>query len=168
MNDKTNSKTYDNTANAGTQASISFNIIPFDPNNSMNVSAWLKYFNNKCQEYNLDEKWKIRNIATYLKKPALTEYVNSYTTIKTWEEFTSFLTEKFIAPTIVILSDFTLKSLKEGEDIVQYFHEKLEISSKLGLSTDMILEGLSDSLPVNLRQLLAINPPNNPTEYKSK
>ncbi|GBM25839.1 hypothetical protein AVEN_144246-1 [Araneus ventricosus] len=29
----------------------------------------------------------------------------------------------------------------------------------------MILEGLSDGLPVNLRQLLAINSPNNPTEW---
>ncbi|GBM08071.1 hypothetical protein AVEN_122988-1 [Araneus ventricosus] len=89
------------------QATNSVNIIPFDPNNSMNVNSWLKYFNDKCQEYNLDDKcqeynlddkWKLNNITAYLKNSALTEYVNSYDTIKTWEEFVSFLTERYISP----------------------------------------------------------------------
>ncbi|GBM03652.1 hypothetical protein AVEN_183080-1 [Araneus ventricosus] len=68
-------------------------------------------------------------------------------------------------PNLVNLSDFTLKSFKEGEDLTRYFQEKLKIDRQLNLSTDMILEGLSDGLPVNLRQLLAINSPNNPTEW---
>ncbi|GBM30333.1 hypothetical protein AVEN_174144-1 [Araneus ventricosus] len=143
-------------ANTGTQASVSFNTIPFDPNN---------FINDKCQEYNLDDKWKIDNITTYLKNSSLTEYVNSYDAIKTWEEITSFLTERYTSPNLVNLSDLTLKSFKEGDDISRYFQEKLKIGRQSNLSTDMILEGLSDGLLVNLRQLLAINSPKNPTEW---
>ncbi|GBM38326.1 hypothetical protein AVEN_158354-1 [Araneus ventricosus] len=91
-----NNKTNDRPDESGIvmQATNSINIIPFDPNNSMNVNSWLKYFNDKCQEYNLDDKWKLNNITAYLKNIALTEYVNSYDIIKTWEEFISFLTER--------------------------------------------------------------------------
>ncbi|GBM49560.1 Transposon Ty3-I Gag-Pol polyprotein [Araneus ventricosus] len=163
MNDKTNDKPDE--SGIVMQATNSINIIPFDPNNSMNVNPWLKYFNDKCQEYNLDDTWKLNNITTYLKNNALTEYVNSYDTIKTWEEFISFLTERYISPNLVNLSDFTSKSFKEGDDITLYFQEKLKIGRQLNLGTSMILEGLSDGLPVNLRQLLAINSPNNPTEW---
>ncbi|GBO22430.1 hypothetical protein AVEN_3860-1 [Araneus ventricosus] len=163
MNEKTNGKPDE--SGIVMQATNSINIIPFDPNNSMNVNAWLTYFNDKCQEYNLDDKWKLNNITAYLKNSSLTENVNSYDTIKTWEEFISFLTEGYISPNLVNLSDFTLKSVKEGDDITLYFQEKLKIGRQLNLSTSMILEGLSDGLPVNLRQLLAINSPNNPTEW---
>ncbi|GBN53811.1 hypothetical protein AVEN_182404-1 [Araneus ventricosus] len=163
MNGKTNAKPDE--SGIVMQATNSINIIPFDPNNSMNVNSWLKYFNDKCQEYNLDDTWKLNNITAYLKNNALTEYVNSYDTIKTWEEFISFLTERYIAPNLVNLSDFTSKSFKEGDDITLYFQEKLKIGKQLNLATSMILEGLSDGLPVNLRQLLAINSPNNPTEW---
>ncbi|GBN80871.1 hypothetical protein AVEN_171886-1 [Araneus ventricosus] len=163
MNDKTSAKPDE--SGIVMQATNSINIIPFDPNNSMNVNSWLKYFNDKCQEYNLDDTWKLNNITAYLKNNALTEYVNSYDTIKTWEEFVSFLTERYIAPNLVSLSDFTSKSFKEGDDITLYFQEKLKIGRQLNLGTSMILEGLSDGLPVNLRQLLAINSPNNPTEW---
>ncbi|GBO03460.1 hypothetical protein AVEN_124358-1 [Araneus ventricosus] len=163
MNDKTSAKPDE--SGIVMQATNSVNIIPFDPNNSMNVNSWLKYFNDKCQEHNLDDKWKLNNITAYLKNNALTEYVNSYDTIKTWEEFISFLTERYISPNLVNLSDFTSKSFKEGDDITLYFQEKLKIGRQLNLATSMILEGLSDGLPVNLRQLLAIHSPNNPTEW---
>ncbi|GBN40239.1 Transposon Ty3-I Gag-Pol polyprotein [Araneus ventricosus] len=163
MNDKTNAKPDE--SGIVKQATNSVNIIPFDQNNSMNVNSWLKYFNDKCQEYNLDDKWKLNNITSYLKNNALTEYVNSYDTIKTWEEFISFLTERYISPNLVNLSDFTSKSFKKGDDITLYFQEKLKIGRQLNLATSMILEGLSDGLPVNLRQLLAINSPNNPREW---
>ncbi|GBO01989.1 hypothetical protein AVEN_151873-1 [Araneus ventricosus] len=163
MNDKTNA--IPDESGIVMQATNSINIIPFDPNNSMNVNSWLKYFNDKCQKYNIDDKWKLNNITAYLTNSSLTEYVNSYDTIKTWEEFASFLTERYISPNLVNLSDFTLKSFKEGDDITLYFQEKLKIDRQLNLSTSMILEGLSDGLPVNLRQLLAINSPNNPPEW---
>ncbi|GBN68824.1 hypothetical protein AVEN_162708-1 [Araneus ventricosus] len=121
MNDKTNAKPDE--SGIVMQATNSVNIIPFDPNNSMNVNSWLKYFNDKCQEHNLDDTWKLNNITAYLKNNALTEYVNSYDTIKTWEEFISFLTERYISPNLVNLSDFTSKSFKEGDDITLYFQK---------------------------------------------
>ncbi|GFV23879.1 retrovirus-related Pol polyprotein from transposon 17.6 [Trichonephila clavipes] len=55
------------------------------------------------------------------------------------------------------------KTFNEKE-IAQYFHEKLEIGRQLNLPTSMILEGLTDGLPINLTHLLTIRPPSNPTE----
>ncbi|GBM99780.1 hypothetical protein AVEN_101029-1 [Araneus ventricosus] len=125
------------------KATNSINIIPFDPNNSMNVNAWLKYFNDKYQEYNLDDKWKLNNITAYLKNSALTEYVNSYDTIKTWEEFPSFLTERYISPKLVNLSDFTLKSFQEV-----FSKDKYDVGT-LRVEPQRIV--LNSDLPVSLR-----------------
>ncbi|CAL1271303.1 unnamed protein product [Larinioides sclopetarius] len=162
-----NEKISENMA-AESQTSVSYNFIPFDPNNNMKVDGWLKYFNDKCTEYKLDEKWKLNNIASYLKNNALTEYINVYSTIKTWEEVTSFLQERFISPSIVNLIDFTSKLFTEGEDLKTYFQDKLKLGRQLNLSTEMILEGLSDGLPVNLKQILSVNSPNNPTKWLIK
>lgn len=52
-----------------------------------------------------------------------------------------------------------------GDDINTYFHSKLDVGRKLKLSDEMILEGLSDGLLINLRQLLSINLPNTTTEW---
>ncbi|GBM93591.1 Transposon Ty3-I Gag-Pol polyprotein [Araneus ventricosus] len=141
MNDKTNAKPDE--SGIVMQATNSVNIIPFDPNNSMNVNSWLKYFNDKCQEYNLDDKWKLNNITAYLKNNALTEYVNSYDTIKTWEEFISFLTERYISPNLVNLSDFTSKSFKEV-----FSKDKYDVGA-LRVEPQRIV--LNSDLPVSLR-----------------
>ncbi|GFX39881.1 uncharacterized protein TNCV_2646441 [Trichonephila clavipes] len=139
-------------------------LIAFDPNNSMQVISWLKYFNDKCQKLNLDDSWKITNISNYLKNSALTDYINCYDKINNWEEFTCFLTEKYVAPSITSLNDFTQKTFN-GKEITQYFHEKLEIGRQLNLPTSMIVDGLTDGLPIKLRKLLTISPPSNPTEW---
>ncbi|GFW54896.1 uncharacterized protein TNCV_2655351 [Trichonephila clavipes] len=131
-------------------------LIAFDPNNSM-----LKYFNDKCQKLNLDDSWKITNIANCLKNSVLTDYINCYK-INNWEEFTCFLTEKYLVPSITSLNDFAQKTFN-GKEIAQYFHEKLEIGRQLNLPTYMILEELTDGLPIKLRQLLIISHPSNPT-----
>ncbi|GFY45781.1 uncharacterized protein TNIN_300221 [Trichonephila inaurata madagascariensis] len=117
----------------------------FDPNNYMQVISWFNYFNDKCQKLNLDDSWKITYITNYLKNSALTDYINYYNKIKNWEEFACFLTEKYLAPSITSLSDFTQKNLN--------------------LPTSLILEGLIDDLPINLRQLIAMSPSSNPTEW---
>ncbi|GFV60842.1 uncharacterized protein TNCV_3538221 [Trichonephila clavipes] len=139
-------------------------LIAFDPSNSMKVISWLKYFNDKCQKLNLDDSWKITNISNYLNNSALMDYINFYDKINNWEEFTCFLTEKYLAPSITSLNDFTQKTFN-GKKISQYFHEKLEIGRQLNLPTSMILEGLTDGLPINLWQLLTVSPPSNPTEW---
>ncbi|GFV80681.1 retrovirus-related Pol polyprotein from transposon 17.6 [Trichonephila clavipes] len=57
------------------------------------------------------------------------------------------------------------KKTFNGKEIALYFHEKLGIGRQLNLPTSMISEGLTDGLPINLRQLLTISPPSNPTEW---
>ncbi|GFW47458.1 transposon Tf2-6 polyprotein [Trichonephila clavipes] len=122
---------------SGNQLNQPNKVIDFDPNNSMQVISWLKYFNDKCQNINLDDSWKITNIPNYLKSSALTDYMNCYDKINNWEEFTCFLTEKYLVPSITSLNDFTQKTFN-GKEIAQY----LEIARQFNLPTSMILEGL--------------------------
>ncbi|GFY25814.1 transposon Ty3-I Gag-Pol polyprotein [Trichonephila clavipes] len=61
-------------------------------------------------------------------------------------------------------NDFTQKTFN-GKEFARFFHEKLEIGRQLNLPRSKILEGLTDGLPINLRQLLTISPPSNPTEW---
>ncbi|GBN27639.1 hypothetical protein AVEN_33132-1 [Araneus ventricosus] len=62
-------------------------------------------------------------------------------------------------------ADFSLHYLKKNDDLVKYFHEKLNCGRQLGLSPQLILEGLTDGLPTQFKHLMTVQPPNTPTEW---
>ncbi|GBN10820.1 hypothetical protein AVEN_100374-1 [Araneus ventricosus] len=55
--------------------------------------------------------------------------------------------------------------LGKSDDLVKYFHEKLNCGRQLGLSPQMILEGLTDGLPTQFKQLMTVQPPNTSTKW---
>ncbi|GFR25570.1 uncharacterized protein TNCT_323951, partial [Trichonephila clavata] len=129
----------------------------------MRIEAWLEYFNNACKISNKDNDWKMLNISKYLKGSALTHYVNSYLNISNFDDLCNILIENFLKPNIVNLSDFSQHQLRNNLD--EYFHQKLNCGRQLGLSPQLILEGLTDGMPANIKQLMTINPPTSPTEW---
>ncbi|GFR31275.1 uncharacterized protein TNCT_133891 [Trichonephila clavata] len=138
-------------------------LIAFDPENGMRIEAWLEYFNNACKISNKDNDWKMLNISKYLKGSALTHYVNSCLNISNFDDLCNILIENFLKPNIVNLSDFSQHQLRNNLD--EYFHQKLNYGRELGLSPQLILEGLTDGMPTNIKQLMTINPPTSPTEW---
>ncbi|GFR10679.1 uncharacterized protein TNCT_281831, partial [Trichonephila clavata] len=138
-------------------------LIAFDPENGMRIEAWLEYFNNACKISNKDNDWKMLNISKYLKGSALTHYVNSCLNISNFDDLCNILIENFLKPNIVNLSDFSQHQLRNNLD--EYFHQKLNCGRQLGLSPQLILEGLTDGMPTNIKQLMTINPPTSPTEW---
>ncbi|GFY36402.1 uncharacterized protein TNCV_3451051 [Trichonephila clavipes] len=138
-------------------------IVPFDFENGMLIEAWLDYFNNGCKLGNKDDNWKIVNMSKYLKGSALTQYINSCLNISNFRELCSIVIENFLKPNVVSLADFLQLQLKNN--LEQYFHQKLNYGKQLGLSLQLILEGLTDGMPANIKQLMAINPPTSPTEW---
>ncbi|GFR16381.1 uncharacterized protein TNCT_460021 [Trichonephila clavata] len=129
----------------------------------MRIEAWLEYFNNACKISNKDNDWKMLNISKYLKGSALTHYVNSCLNISNFDDLCNILIENFLKPNIVNLSDFSQHQLRNNLD--EYFHQKLNCGRQLGLSPQLILEGLTDGMPTNIKQLMTINPPTSPTEW---
>ncbi|GFR01075.1 probable glutamate receptor [Trichonephila clavata] len=129
----------------------------------MRIEAWLEYFNNACKISNKDNDWKMLNISKYLKGSALTHYVNSCLNISHFDDLCNILIENFLKPNIVNLSDFSQHQLRNNLD--EYFHQKLNCGRQLGLSPQLILEGLTDGMPTNIKQLMTINPPTSPTEW---
>ena len=140
-------------------------LICFDPEGGMKLDSWLNYFNYKCSEQNKDDTFKITHIHKYLRGSALTEYINSCLQIQNWSELCANLREKYLDVDLGSFSDFTGVCYTQKDDITQYFHKKIEIGRKLGLNTKMLLEGLTDGLPAQLKQLMTVNPPNDPTEW---
>ncbi|GFQ87633.1 uncharacterized protein TNCT_316861 [Trichonephila clavata] len=129
----------------------------------MRIEAWLEYFNNACKISNKDNDWKMLNISKYLKFSALTHYINSCLNISNFDDLCNILIENFLKPNIVNLSDFSQHQLRNNLD--EYFHQKLNCGRQLGLSPQLILEGLTDGMPTNIKQLMTINPPTSPTEW---
>ncbi|GFR26301.1 rho-related protein racA [Trichonephila clavata] len=129
----------------------------------MRIEAWLEYFNNACKISNKDNDWKMLNISKYLKGSALTHYINSCLNISNFDDLCNILIENFLKPNIVNLSDFSQHQLRNNLD--QYFHQKLNCGRQLGLSPQLILEGLTDGMPTNIKQLMTNNPPTSPTEW---
>lgn len=142
-----------------------FKIIGFDPEEGMEIIAWLKYFNHKCLENRKNESWKISDIGEFLKGKALKEYINSCLGIENWEELTQILCEKFFESNTVTFGEFSQCRLHNPQELTQYFKNKIAVGRKLQLNTDIIIQGLTDGLPANLRQLMAIQPPVTPTEW---
>ncbi|GBM07506.1 hypothetical protein AVEN_100710-1 [Araneus ventricosus] len=140
-------------------------IIPFDSENGMKMELWLQYFNDTCKQHNKNEDWKAKNISKFLKGSALTHYINYCLNICNFDDLCSVLTEKFLQPIVVNFADFSQHYLKKNDDLVKYFHEKLNCGRQLGLLPQLILECLTDGLPIQFKQLMTVQSPNTPTEW---
>ncbi|GBM37864.1 hypothetical protein AVEN_193383-1 [Araneus ventricosus] len=140
-------------------------IIPFDSQNGMKMELWLQYFNDTCKQQNKKEDWKVKNISKFLKGSALTHYINYCFNIRNFDDVCSVLTEKFLQPIVVNFADFSQHHLKKNDDLVKYFHEKINCGRQLGLSPQLILEGLTDGLPTQFKHLMTVQPPNTRTEW---
>ncbi|GFV53494.1 uncharacterized protein TNCV_4746421 [Trichonephila clavipes] len=60
---------------------------------------------------------------------------------------------------------FLTTSIKKKDNLAQYFHQKLNYGRQLGLSPQLILEGLTDGMPTSIKQLMTVNPPTSPTDW---
>lgn len=140
-------------------------IVNYDPEGGMSMTSWLGYFNKKCNQIQKDDCWRVQHIADYLKGKALKEYINSCLNITNWQDLCLILVEKFLTPTTSTFGDFSHNKFDIKNNILDYFHQKVDCGRQLGLSTPLLLEGLTDGLPANLRQLMVIHAPNNPTEW---
>ncbi|GFV19874.1 uncharacterized protein TNCV_481001 [Trichonephila clavipes] len=68
-----------------------------------------------------------------------------------------------LKPNVVSLADSSQLQLKNN--LEQYFHQKLNYGKQLGLYPQLILEGLTDGMPANIKQLMTLNPLTSPTEW---
>ena len=57
-----------------------------------------------------------------------------------------------------LLSDFSDIRFKAGEDVSEYYQKKMNVGRTLGLDKSL-LEGLTDGLPKELKQLVIVNSP---------
>ena len=63
------------------------------------------------------------------------------------------------------LSNFSDIRFKTGEDASEYYQKKMNVGRTLGLENKLLLEGLTDGLPRELKQLVIFNSPKSTTEW---
>ena len=68
-----------------------------------------------------------------------------------WEEFMQLFNEKFITHGELSLRDFSEIRFKTNEDVSEYYQKKMHAGRALGLDTKLLLEGLTDGLPRELK-----------------
>ena len=141
-------------------------LINFSVEDNMLWKNWLVYFEGWCTENRRNNSWKIRNIQRFLKGKALTLYVNSSLNIMHWEELVELFNEEFTTPGEISLSDFSEIRFKIGDNVTDYYHKKLHVGRNLGLDAKLLLEGLTDGLPKQLKQLVVVNSPQTTTEWR--
>lgn len=163
MNTNTPDNLDDSLATGGVETDL--NIIPFDDTNESDINSWLCYFDKICQEKKKDECWKLNNVSRFIKGKALWLYVKNCQEIKTYPEFVQILRENFVDPTLTTFGDFANLKYNIRDDITQYFRKKMEIGKQLKLNHSMILEGLTDGLPTDLKALMTINEPLDPITW---
>lgn len=153
------------TLNLNLDMAEEFSCVPFDPDSGMLIENWLIYFNKTCQSSKLSEDWKCQNVSKFLKGSALTTYVNHCQDCTSFEELTLILTEQFVRVNIPNFSDFANLKLQSFDHLEEYFRKKLECGRKLGLTENLILQGLTDGLKPEYRNILIVNAPTNTTEW---
>ena len=137
-------------------------IIPFCPSSGMEITSWLEYFKTTSNLTDID---KLKNIGSYLKGTALNLYINSCLKVTTWQQLEEILLENFLQPKICTFLEFTQIQFKYSDDINEYFHKKVNVGRQLGLTTQVILEGLTATMPQNIRTGLVISSPDSLTDW---
>lgn len=140
-------------------------LIPFEPQGGMKLEKWLGYFELKCSEAQVTDEWKLKNIAKFLRGDAQIALINSCLEIKEWAELKSTLQELFFKTDCVDFSEFSNLKYKLGNEIEEYYHKKLEIGQRLGLSKQIIIEGLTEGLDPQMRLTMVAQPPQTTTDW---
>lgn len=141
-------------------------IVPFSREDNMVWQSWLNYFNAICIAEGKDDIWKIQNIQRYLKGKALTLYINNCLNVLHWEELVDLFNEEFTDPGQISLTDFTELKFKLGENVNEYYQQKLKLGRGLGLDNRFILDGLTEGLPIQLQSLMVANTPKTTNEWR--
>ena len=141
------------------------NIIAFDPTDGMLIDKWLNYFDKVCMQKKFCDEWKVNNISRYLKGNALTIFVNNCLGCTNYDEIKQILQENFLKVTETTFSEFTNLKLESMSQLEEYFHKKLNLGRNLQLTEDLILQGLTDGLKPEYKNILVTNPPQNSIDW---
>lgn len=129
------------------------------------IQPWLTFFNKKCIDEEKTEEWKLKNLHRYLDDDVLEFYLENCTNLKRWNEVEETLLTIFSRSKEEALSKFFQLKLQYGGDIVEYYKQKTSLGRKAGLNEDIIIHNLTENVPVETRNLLIINNPQDLTKW---
>lgn len=141
-------------------------LIKFNPELGVDVVQWFLYFETTTNNLKLTDGWRIKNLSRYIMGDALREYLNNCLNVDDYAQMKCLLIERFIRPQVINFSEFTQLFLGESDDLLNYFHTKMDLGRKLGIETRLILDALTEGIrDTTIRQHLIINSPTTPIEW---
>ncbi|UYV72011.1 hypothetical protein LAZ67_9001548, partial [Cordylochernes scorpioides] len=130
-----------------------FDLPKYDGQN-FDVTSWLKFFNEKCQQNHVDEDYKLKNISKYLDGEAFNFYIETLQDIDDWRELEQKLLSYFTVEDSNLFSKFLNLKYNDKDDLDNYFKEKSSLAKKLNLDTPLLLEALTEGMPNYLKKYL--------------
>ncbi|UYV79930.1 hypothetical protein LAZ67_18001125, partial [Cordylochernes scorpioides] len=139
---------------------LPFELIPrYDPDEGLSYDNWSRLFDHQAQQQGLSSKESLSMMPMLFKGKALEMYALICRDISSLEELHSRMKRFFHEPEHGLHRKFWQVRKGREQSVKEYYFAKIKLATKLGLSQDLILEGLTSGIESEFeRFLIAASP----------
>ncbi|UYV71878.1 hypothetical protein LAZ67_9000851 [Cordylochernes scorpioides] len=139
---------------------LPFELIPrYDPDEGLSYDNWSRLFDHQAQQQGLSSKESLSMMPMLFKGKALEMYALICRDISSLEELHSRMKRFFHEPEHGLHRKFWQVRKGREQSVKEYYFAKIKLATKLGLSQELILEGLTSGIESEFeRFLIAASP----------
>ncbi|UYV84908.1 hypothetical protein LAZ67_X003957 [Cordylochernes scorpioides] len=139
---------------------LPFELIPrYDPDEGLSYDNWSRLFDHQAQQQGLSSKESLSMMPMLFKGKALEMYALICRDISSLEELHSRMKRFFHEPEHGLHRNFWQVRKGREQSVKEYYFAKIKLATKLGLSQELILEGLTSGIESEFeRFLIAASP----------
>ncbi|UYV73397.1 hypothetical protein LAZ67_10003041 [Cordylochernes scorpioides] len=139
---------------------LPFELIPrYDPDEGLSYDNWSRLFDHQAQQQGLSSKESLSMMPMLFKGKALEMYALICRDISSLEELHSRMKRFFHKPEHGLHRKFWQVRKGREQSVKEYYFAKIKLATKLGLSQELILEGLTSGIESEFeRFLIAASP----------
>ncbi|UYV61212.1 K02A2.6-like [Cordylochernes scorpioides] len=139
---------------------LPFELIPrYDPDDGLSYDNWSRLFDHQAQQQGLSSKESLSMMPMLFKGKALEMYALICRDISSLEELHSRMKRFFHEPEHGLHRNFWQVRKGREQSVKEYYFAKIKLATKLGLSQELILEGLTSGIESEFeRFLIAASP----------
>ncbi|UYV73435.1 NKAP [Cordylochernes scorpioides] len=139
---------------------LPFELIPrYDPDEGLSYDNWSRLFDHQAQQQGLSSKESLSMMPMLFKGKALEMYALICRDISSLDELHSRMKRFFHEPEHGLHRKFWQVRKGREQSVKEYYFAKIKLATKLGLSQELILEGLTSGIESEFeRFLIAASP----------
>ncbi|UYV68972.1 hypothetical protein LAZ67_6001868 [Cordylochernes scorpioides] len=134
---------------------LPFELIPrYDPDDGLSYANWSSLFDHQAQQQGLSSKESLSMMPMLFKGKALEMYALICKDISSLEELHAWMKCFFHEPEHGLHRKFWQLRKGREQSVKEYYFAKMKLATKLGLSQELILEGLTSGIESEFERLL--------------